>query len=288
MKRPLLLTITAAGIAAITLAGCGGDSSGSAGGADGRSATQILASASAKTKQQTSYHVALTAKADVAAEKGALGGQVGALLSQPLDISGEGTVQKPGDISFDLSTEIANSPIQINLTKVGDGLYVSVLGQSFQIALPKGSVKSVDPTGLPSSIAGWIKNPQVVGDEDLAGTPTVHIRGDVDAAALTKDLESFAGTVGSPDAVSGTTAEQAQAALQKGVVDVWVGTDDDLIHGADADVALKGTVDAVQGVDGLALTVSTRLSDFGTTVRITAPAGAKKFDLANAGSLLGG
>ena len=288
MKRPLLLMITAAGLAAITLAGCGGDSSGSSGGSSGQSATQILATASAKTKQQTSYHVALTAKADVSAQKGALGGQAGALLSQPLDISGEGTVQKPGDISFDLSTKIATSPIQINLTKVGDGLYVSVLGQSFQIPLPKGSVKSVDPTGLPSSIAGWITNPQIVGDEDLAGTPTVHIRGDVDAAALTKDLESLASTVGSSGTVTKATATQAQAALQKGVVDVWVGTEDDLIHGADADVALKGKVDAIQGVDGLALTVSTRLSDFGTTVKITAPAGAKTLDLANVGSLLGG
>ena len=285
MKRPLLLTITAAGLAAITLAGCGGDSSSAFA---GKSAEQILAEASAKTDQQTSYHVALTAKVDADVQKGALGGQADGLLAQPLDISGEGTVQKPGDISFDLSTKVATSPVQINVTKVGDGLYVSVLGQSLEIPLPKGSVKAIDPTGLPSSIAGWVKNPQVVGDEDLNGTPTVHIRGDVDAAALTDDIGSLASKVGSPGAVGKTTAQQAEAALQHGVVDVWVGTEDSLIYGADADVALKGNVDAVAGVDALALTVSTRLSDFGTTVKITAPANAKKLDLGNLGSLLGG
>ena len=285
MKRNLLVTITAAGIAAIALTGCGGDSTSAP---TGQSAEQILTAASTKTDQQTSYHVAVNAHVDAEAQKGALGGQIGAVLAQPLDISGEGTVQKPGDVSLDLSTKIATAPLQINLTKVGDGLYVSVLGQSFQIDLPKGTVASVDPSTLASSIAGWIANPKIVGDEDLNGTPTVHIRGDVDAAALTNDISSLADTAGSPGAVSGATAAQAKAALQRGVVDVWVGTDDSLIHGADADVVLKGKVDAARGLDALALKVSTRLSDFGTTQTITAPTGAQKLNLSSVGSLLGG
>lgn len=281
----MLMTIPAVALAAVTIAGCGGGSSSAF---EGMSAQQILEQASAKTDQQTSYRVALTAKVDADVQKGALGGQAGAVLAQPLDISGEGTVQKPGDISFDLSTKIATAPIQVNLTKVGDGLYVSVLGQSFEISLPKGAVASVDPSTLPSSIAGWIKNPEIVGNEDIGVTPTVHIRGEVDAAALTDDVGTLAEAAGSPGAVSKSTASQAEAALEKGVVDVWVGTGDSLIYGADADVALKGQVDAVDGLNALALTVSTRLSDFGTTQTIEAPAGAKKLDLGDAGSLLGG
>jgi len=285
MKRNLLVTITAAGIAAIALTGCGGDSTSAP---TGQSAEQILTTASTKTDQQTSYHVAVNAHVDAEAQKGALGGQIGAVLAQPLDISGEGTVQKPGDVSLDLSTKIATAPLQINLTKVGDGLYVSVLGQSFQIDLPKGTVASVDPSTLASSIAGWIANPKIVGDEARTGTPPVHIRGDVDAAALTESIGSLADTAGSPGAVSGATAAQAKAALQRGVVDVWVGTDDSLIHGADADVVLKGKVDAARGLNALALKVSTRLSDFGTTQTITAPTGAQKLNLSSVGSLLGG
>lgn len=281
----MLLTIPAAALAAVALAGCGGSSPSAF---EGMSAGQILAQASAKTDQQTAYRVALTAKVDADLEKGALGGQAGAILAQPLDISGEGTVQKPGDISFDLSTKIATAPIQVNLTKVGDGLYVSALGQSFKIALPKGAVASVDPSTLPSSIAGWIKNPEIVGNEDIGVTPTVHIRGEVDAAALTDDVGTLAEVAGSPGAVGKSTAAQAQAALEKGVVDVWVGTGDSLIYGADADVALKGQVDAVDGLNALLLTVSTRLSDFGTTQTIEAPAGARTLDLGDAGNLLGG
>jgi hypothetical protein len=213
---------------------------------------------------------------------------VGAALSQPLDISGEGTVRKPGDVSFDLSTTIAKAPIQLNITKVGDQLYISVLGQSLKLNTPKGSVKSVDPMSLPSALAGWISSPQVVGDEDLAGVPTVHIKGDVDAAALTDDLGNAAKRLGAGDALNSKTLAQADKALQRGTVDIWVGTQDGLIHGADADIALKGEVDAVAQVSALEFTISTRFSDFGTTTPIAAPKGAKPLDLANVTGLLGG
>lgn len=286
MRRPRLLLIPAAGLAALTLVGCG-DSSSPQASADGRSATQILTDASAKTAAQESYRVALTAKLDADLAEGA-GGQVGAALSQPLDISGEGTVRKPGDVSFDLSTTIAKAPIQLNITKVGDQLYISVLGQSLKLNTPKGSVKSVDPMSLPSALAGWISSPQVVGDEDLAGVPTVHIKGDVDATALTDDLGNAAKRLGAGDALNSKTLAQADKALQRGTVDIWVGTQDGLIHGADADIALKGKVDAVAQVSALEFTISTRFSDFGTTTPIAAPKGAKPLDLANVTGLLGG
>ena len=286
MRRPRLFLIPAAGLAALTLVGCG-DSSSPAASTDGRSATQILSDASAKTAAQDSYRVALTAKLDADVAKGA-GGQVGAALSEPLDISGEGTVRKPGDISFDLSTTIAKAPIQLNVTKLGDQLYISVLGQSLKLNTPKGSVKSVDPTSLPSSLVGWISSPKVVGTEDLAGVPTVHIKGDVNAAALTHDLGSTAKRLGAGNALNSRTLAQADKALQHGTVDIWVGTDDGLIHGADADVALKGKVDAMSQVSALAFTISTRFSDFGTTTPITAPKGAKPLDLAKVTGLLGG
>ena len=286
MRRPRLLLIPAAGLAALTLVGCG-DSSSPQASTDGRSAQQILSDAATKTAAQESFRVALTANLDADVAKGA-GGQVGAALSQPLDISGEGTVRKPGDVSFDLSTTIAKAPIQLNITKVGDQLYISVLGQSLKLNTPKGSVKSVDPMGLPSALAGWISSPQVVGDEDLAGVPTVHIKGDVNAAALTDDLGNAAKRIGAGDALNSKTLAQADKALQRGTVDIWVGTQDGLIHGADADIALKGKVDAVAQVSALEFTISTRFSDFGTTAPITAPKGAKPLDLANVTGLLGG
>ena len=286
MRRPRLLLIPAAGLAALTLVGCG-DSSSPQASTDGRSAQQILSDAATKTAAQESFRVALTANLDADVAKGA-GGQVGAALSQPLDISGEGTVRKPGDVSFDLSTTIAKAPIQLNITKVGDQLYISVLGQSLKLNTPKGSVKSVDPMGLPSALAGWISSPQVVGDEDLAGVPTVHIKGDANAAALTDDLGNAAKRIGAGDALNSKTLAQADKALQRGTVDIWVGTQDGLIHGADADIALKGKVDAVAQVSALEFTISTRFSDFGTTAPITAPKGAKPLDLANVTGLLGG
>ena len=73
----------------------------------------MLAQASAKTEAQQSYRVAITLKGDATAAKDAVGGQAGAVLSQPIDVSGEGTVQKPGSASLDLSLQLAGSPLQL-------------------------------------------------------------------------------------------------------------------------------------------------------------------------------
>ncbi len=284
MARHLALLISVIAVVGIALAGCGGGASGAT---DGLSAQQILTQASAKTDQQSSYQVALTATLSADVEPGALGGQVGTLLTQPISISGEGTVQKPGQITVDLSTKLATTPLQVNITKIGDHLYLSVLGQAIELTLPKGAVGSVDPSALPSSLAGWIANPKIVGNEDVDGVPTVHIQGQVDPEAVANDISTLANSVGASGATASSTAAQVQTALQRGVVDVWVGTDDLLIYGANVDVALKGKVDAVPGVNALALTLTMRLSAFGTQVNITAPAGARKINLGQVSSLLG-
>ncbi len=284
MARHLALLILVAAVAGIALAGCGGGASSAT---DGLSAQQVLTQASAKTDQQSSYHVALTATLSADVQPGALGGQVGTLLTQPISISGEGTVQKPGQITVDLSIKLATTPLQVNITKIGDHLYLSVLGQAIELTLPKGAVGSVDPSALPSSLAGWIANPKIVGNEDVDGVPTVHIQGQVDPEAVINDISTLANSAGASGATASSTAAQAQTALQHGVVDVWVGTDDLLIYGANADVAFKGKVDAVPGVNALALTFTMRLSAFGTQVDITAPAGARKINLGEASSLLG-
>ncbi len=284
MTRYLALLIPVVAVAGIALAGCGG---GAPSATDGLSAQQVLTQASAKTDQQSSYHVALTATLSADVQPGALGGQVGALLTQPISISGEGTVQKPGQITVDLSIKLATTPLQVNITKIGDHLYLSVLGQAIELTLPKGVVGSIDPSTLPSSLAGWIANPKIVGNEDVDGVPTVHIQGQVDPEAVTNDISTLANSAGASGATASSTAAQVKTALQHGVVDVWVGTDDLLIYGANADVALKGKVDALPGVNALAFTLTMRLSAFGTQVDITAPVGARKINLGQVSSLLG-
>ncbi len=284
MTRYLALFIPVVAVAGIALAGCGGGASSAT---DGLSAQQVLTQASAKTDQQSSYRVALTATLSADVQPGALGGQVGTLLTQPISISGEGTVQKPGQITVDLSIKLATTPLQVNITKIGDHLYLSVLGQAIELTLPKGVVGSIDPSALPSSLAGWIANPKIVGNEDVDGVPTVHIQGQVDPEAVTNDISTLANSAGASGATASSTAAQVRTALQHGVVDVWVGTDDLLIYGANADVALKGKVDALPGVNALAFTLTMRLSAFGTQVDITAPVGARKINLGQVSSLLG-
>lgn len=280
------LIIAVAG-ATLALAGCGGGSSDQTA---GKSAEQILSVGSVQTRALTSYHVAVTAKVNADLAAGAVSGNTGDILRQPIDLSGEGDVRKPGDLSFDLTTTLGTIPLQMNITKVGGGLYASVFGQDIKIDLPADAVSSVDPGELAPAIASWMAHPTIVGNEDVDGAPTVHIRGGVDVAALMKDVGGLAGQLGATgkNAVTATTTTQATDALEKGQVDVWVGTDDLYIHRADADVTLKGTIDAVPQVTALTLALSSRLSDFNGDVQIAAPEGARTIGVGSVAGLLGG
>ena len=95
------------------------------------------------------------------------------------------------------------------------------------------------------------------------------------------------GGLGAGDAVN-PSAAGAGNDLETGVVDVWVGADDMLIHRAAADVVSKDALQAAPQVKALDLKVSASLSDFDAPVEITAPAGARSVSLDSIAGLLGG
>jgi LppX_LprAFG lipoprotein len=265
----------------LALAGCG--SSGTSA-VEGMSAQQILTESSAKTEALTSYRFGVDVKATA---KVTAGGAVGDLLRNPVDISGEGAAKDPGDFTLDLTANLGPGPIQANITKVGPALYASVLGQAIKLDVPASTVESLDATQLAPAISGWIKNPEIVGTEEVDGVSLVHIRGAVDETALAEDVGGLAGGLGAGDAVD-PAAAGAGSDLETGVVDVWVGTEDMLIHRAAAEVVSKDPLDAAPQVKALDLNVSASLSDFNSPVEVTAPAGARTVDLDSITGLLGG
>ena len=281
MVRPLIALMALVAVP-VTLAGCGGGAD--AGATEGMSAQQILDQASSKTEALTSYRFGVDVKAT--AEVSA-GGAVGDLLRNPVDISGEGAAKDPGDFTLDVTANLGPGPIQANITKVGDALYLTVLGQAITLDVDPTTVASLDATKLAPAIAGWITNPQIVGTEDVDGVQVVHIRGDVDETALAEDIGGLTDGLGAEGAVK-PGAGGAAGDLETGVVDVWVGQEDMLIHRAAADVVSKDPLAAAEAVKAIDLKVSASISDFNAPVEVTAPTGARQVSLDSIAGLLGG
>lgn len=280
MARPLIALMALIAVP-VALAGCGG---GGTSAVEGMSAQQILSESSARTEALTAYRFGVDVKATA---RVSADGVVGDLLRNPVDISGEGAAKDPGDFTLDLTANLGPGAIQANITKVGSALYASVLGQAVRIDVAPAAVESLDVTQLAPAIAGWIENPEIVGTEEVDGVSLVHIRGSVDEKELAEDVGGLAGGLGAADAVD-PSAAGAGNDLETGVVDVWVGAEDMLIHRAAAEVVSRDPLDAAPQVKALDLDISASLSDFDSPVEVTAPAGARTVDLDSITGLLGG
>ncbi len=280
MARPLIALMALVAVPLVA-AGCGG------GGTDatqGMTAEQVLTKAAANTEALTSYRFGIDVKATAKVDGG---GALGDVLRNPIDISGEGAAKKPGDFTLDVTANIGPGPIQANITKVGGGLYASVLGQAVKIDLPAQAVRSLDATRLAPAIADWIENPEIVGSEDIDGVPVVHIRGTADEKALAEGIGGLAGGLGADDLVQ-PGATGAGSDLETGVIDVWVDEEQMIIRRASADVLSEDALAAAPSIKALDLDLTASLSDFNAPVEVTAPTGARTVSLDQITGLLGG
>jgi LppX_LprAFG lipoprotein len=283
MARPLrrlLWPALAAALAAALLAGCGGDGDG--GGEDrteGLSAAEILSQSADAQAAAESFRIALDATGQVnLTDAAAVPG--GGLLDGPLDISGEGPVDPPDRASIDARIEVSGLPLQLNLTRVGDEVFVGALGQDFRVDLPPAQVALLDLGDLYPTLVDWTAQPAVDGREEIDGTQTVKVTGRLDAQ---RALEGLAPLLGG----DAPTAAEARAALREGTTEAWIGTGDllprrvHLVLGADlARVA--------QGVGAIDVDLTANLSAYGEPVDIQAPADPRELDTDELGSLFGG
>lgn len=271
-------------VTAVLVAGCGTAPDMT----QGLTAQQILDQAAAKTDALTSYRFGVDLKVDADLAAGTVEASIGQIFADPIRIEGQGGVTEPGDFTFDLTATLGSLPVQANVTKVGGALYASILGQDIKLDVPANTVSSLDVTGLAPSIVSWVKNPEVIGTEEVDGVAVMHIRGVVDTAALADDAGGIVEGLGGGSGVDSGTAGQADAVLEKGTVDVWVGQGDLYIYRADAVVVTTGPLTAAPQLTAIDLDVSARLSDFNGTVQVTAPEGARTVDLGAITGLLGG
>jgi hypothetical protein len=280
MARPLrgiLPPLVVLALAAGLLSGCGGD-----GGEDrsqGLMPAELLDQSAQAAQEAGPFRIALevTGQVDVADASAAPGGE---LLSGPLDISGEGPVEPPDRASIDASIELSGLPLQINITRVGDEVFVGALGQDFRVDLPPEQVALLDFGSLYPTLVDWIATPAEDGREEIDGTETVKVTGEIDPARALADLAPLLGG-------EAPSAARARQAVREGTVEAWIGTEDLLprrVHLVlEADAAR-----IVEGVRQVSIDLTADMSAWGEPVDIAAPANPRELDPDQLGGLFGG
>ena len=100
-------------------------------------------------------------------------------------------------------------PLQINITRIGDEVFVGALGQDFRVDLPPEQVALLDLGALYPTLVDWTTNPVEEGREEIDGTETVKVSGEVDAERAINGLAPLIGG-------DAPTAAEARAALREG------------------------------------------------------------------------
>jgi lipoprotein LprG len=280
MARPLrglLVPVLALALAAGLVAGCGGD--GGEDRAQGLPPGELLAQSADAAEAAGPFRIALevTGQVDLTEPAAAPGGN---LLNGPLDIEGEGPVDPPDRASIDATAELSDLPLQVNITRIGDDVFVGALGQDFRVDLPPEQVALLDLGALYPTLVDWTTDPADEGREEVDGTETVRVSGEIDAE---RALGSLAPLLGG----EAPTAAQARAALRRGTAEFWVGVEDLLPRRVrlvlDADAAR-----ITEGVGAVSIELLANLSAWGEPVDIAPPPNPRELDTDQLGGLFGG
>lgn len=267
--------------AALLLAACGGGDDGGEDLTEGLTPAELLGRSSEAAAALESFHIALevTGDLEVSAAAGLPSG-VGGLLNGPVDISGDGSVKPPDRASIDMRIEVSGLPLQGNLTRVGDDVFIGVLGQDFRIDLPPEQVSLLDFGDLYPTLVSWTTDPVEAGREEIDGEQTVKITGALDPAAALGDLGPLLGA-------GSVTSAQARRALREGTVEFWIGTEDLLPRRLHLVLKADGAGIA-EGVGAIDIDLTASFSAFDEPVDIQAPANPQTLDPDQLGSFFGG
>jgi hypothetical protein len=283
MARPALRALLAALVAVLVAvaAACGGGDGGGEDMTQGLTPAEILSRSTDAAAEADQFRIAFAVAGTVDITRpGALPQGLGRLLDGPIDISGEGPVDPPDAASIDASARVSGIGLQVNLTRVGDDVYVGILGQDFQLDLPPEQVALLDFGDLYPTLVGWTTAPQEAGREEIDGDPVVKITGRLDPATALADLGPVLGASGD------VTPAEARRALEQGTAEFWVGTEDLLprrLH-----VVLRGDGQGVaDGVGAIDLDLTADFSDWGEVADIQEPSNPRPLDPDALGGLVG-
>ncbi len=156
----------------------------------------------------------------------------------------------------------------LSIVSTGTAGYVTLQGAAYQ--LPAASYQKLASSfaGAGGGIGGlaklgirplhWLTAPAIVGADSVAGTPTTHIRANVDAAALLADVSTLlskaaasgaTGTAALPTTLSAATRQKIAAEIRNPTVDLWTGNGDRTLRklSINLDLPVSGTISGLLG-----------------------------------------
>lgn len=295
-RTPRLAALALATVAVLPLAACSGG--GSDQGEDltvGRTPAQLLTQSAAAAAKLRTFRVDVTGEATTALTPAAartLSGPA-SLLQGRIPFSGAGPVVQPDRFALDISVEPRGLPVQTNLTRVGDNLYLSIIGRDYRLQAPATQVRRLDTRQLFTSIASWVAAPRADGTEEIDGARTVKVTGTVDTRAIARDLATLlagvtgvGGVVPTPAQITARAA-RLQPQLATSEATLWVRTADLRPARARVSVDLPNAGVLATELKSLTLEATVSLSDLDGDLSVSEPTNATPLSAGSLGGLLG-
>jgi hypothetical protein len=283
-----------AALASLTLGACGSSSSG------GGSATTLL-------KQTFSgSHVVASGNVSVSLTVTPTGSS---RISGPIMLSFGGPFQSLGKgklpaSNFDVSISALGKTGSLGILSTGTTGYVSLHGASYrlpaatfqklessfaQIGASPGSSASGSLSALGIDPLHWLVSPSVVGQENVGGADTTHIRAGINVPALLADINTFlsnastlgvSGARGLPKGISDTTRTHIAGEVKNPSFEVWTGDGDKTVRKLSIRLTLPvsgQTSTALGGLRSADIGLIVQYADLNKPQSIKAPTSVRPF-----------
>ncbi len=223
-------------------------------------------------------------------------------LEQPVRLQVRGPYRTGGSRrvpSVDLAVNFSASGQSFSggLVSTGKNAFIELMGQGYevgertvaqanrQIAAGAGGQRSLSDFGVDPR--RWLVDPEIEGDEQVAGTETTHVNAGLDVGRMLDDLNTLAqrtsGQVGgpAPRQLTAEERERIERIVQDPEFDVFVGKADNKIRRLATVVELEVPEEdrrAVGGAESGEVSFSIEFSNVGSPQRITPPRSARPIE----------
>jgi hypothetical protein len=229
-----------------------------------------------------------------------LKGPISLSLTGPFQSRGKGNLPAS---NFTISASALGHHGQLGIVSTGTTGYVVLQGSAYQLpAADFSRLQSSFSSSANNSSAtsgglakfgikplDWLTNPTTVGSDSVAGTPTTHIKADVNVSALLGDLDTLlqkaaasgaAGSTQIPTTIPPATKDQITKAIQHPTVDIWTGNSDHTLRklSLNLNVPVNGrAATALGGLTSAGIGLTLQYANLNQPQTISAPTNVKPY-----------
>jgi hypothetical protein len=289
----LLSGLIAIGLGSLALAACGGSSG---------DATTLLKQTFGGNHKVNSGKLNIVVSVDPSGSN---------TLKAPITLSFAGPFQSLGtgklpQSNFNISLNSGGNGGSVGILSTGTAGYVTFQGQSYR--LPQAAFQKLESSfssiaSSPGSSSGgsnvlsklgiqplhWLRDPTIVGTENVGGADTTHIRAKINVSALLADFNTFlsrasslgvSGASNFPQGISQASQNRVAAAIKNPRFDVWTGNSDKAIRKLKIALTLPVTGQIstlLGGLTSAGIGLSMEYADLNQPQTITAPTSVQPY-----------